>query len=197
MAYTCSDSNWHKTLMKKHFVAGILLLGLSGPAQAALSNRQKTIEDLGKGVSIALPAIAGGITLYKADRKGSLQLITQTVLTVGTAYALKSMVRERRPDGSDFQSFPSETTALAASGSSFLWRRYGWEYGLPAFAASQFVSYSRVQADKHHWYDTLASSGIAFGYGYLITTPLKKRYNIDSQLEPAPGGALVRLSYDF
>ncbi len=185
--------------MKKHLIAVLLcpLLALCEPAQAALSSRQKTIEDLGKGVSVALPLIAGGITLYKKDRKGSLQLITETFLTVGTAYALKSFVRERRPDGSDFHSFPSETTALAASGSSFLWRRYGWEYGLPAFAASQFVSYSRVQADKHHWYDTLASSGIAIGYGYLITTPFKKRYNINTELEPAPGGAVVRLSYDY
>ena len=32
-------------------------------------------------------------------------------------------------------------------------------------AATQFVSYSRVQADKHHWYDTLASSAIAIGDG--------------------------------
>ena len=185
--------------MNKHLAVGLLcpMLALCEPAQAALSSRQKAIEDLGTGVSIALPVIAGGITLYKNDRKGSLQLIAETFLTVGTAYALKSIVRERRPDGSDFHSFPSETTALAASGSSFLWRRYGWEYGLPAFAASQFVSYSRVQADKHHWYDTLASSGIAIGYGYLITTPLKKRYNISTELEPARDGALVRLSYEY
>jgi len=175
----------------------LLLISWQVRAATPLTQRQKTIEDLGTGVSIALPVIAGGITLYKGDRKGSLQLITETVLTVGTAYALKNIVRERRPDGSDFHSFPSETTALAASGSSFLWGRYGWEYGLPAFAASQFVSYSRVQADKHHWYDTLASSGIAMGYGYLITTRLKRRYNISTDLEPAPGGAVVRLSYDF
>ena len=166
-------------IMKKQILAAILCAALAVPAQAAttLSKRQKTIEDLGTGVAIALPLIAGGVTLYKHDPKGSLQLITETILTVGTAYALKSIVRERRPDGSDFHSFPSETTALSASGSSFLWRRYGWEYGLPAFAATQFVSYSRVQADKHHWYDTLASSAIAVGYAYEIgitdPSPLK------------------------
>jgi hypothetical protein len=46
-------------------------------------------------------------------------------------------------------------------------------------------------------FDTLASTGIAIGYGYLITTPFKKRYNISTALEPAPGGAVVRLSYDY
>jgi membrane-associated phospholipid phosphatase len=185
--------------MQRRIAAGLACVALAWPwpAEAALSSRQKAIETLGTGVAIALPLVAGGITLYKHDRKGSLQLITETFLTVGTAYALKSFVREERPDGSDFHSFPSETTALSASGSSFLWRRYGWEYGLPAFAATQFVSYSRVQADAHHWYDTLASSAIAMGYAFAVTTPLKRRYNINTELEAAPNGALVRLSYDF
>jgi membrane-associated phospholipid phosphatase len=191
-----------KRFVKKHLIVAILCPLLALPisptwAVTPISSREKTIENLGTGVAIALPVIAGGITLFKNDRKGSLQLITETFLTVGTAYALKNIVRERRPDGSDYQSFPSDTTALAASGSSFLWRRYGWEYGLPAFAATQFVSWSRIQAKQHHWYDTLASSAIAAGYGYLITTPLKKRYNISTDLEAAPDGALVRMSYEF
>jgi len=119
----------------------------------------------------------------------------ESALTLGTVYALKNIVREQRPNGSDFKSFPSETTALSASGSSFLWRRYGWEYGLPAFAATQFVSYSRVQARQHRWYDTLASSGVAIGYSYALGTRFKKRYNVQTSLEPASDGATIRLSY--
>ena len=138
-------------------LATILLLGAAGPAFAS------GIESAGTGVAIALPVIAGGISLYQDDRTGLAQLTVDTVATVGTAYALKNIVRERRPDGSDTQSFPSDTTALAASGSSYLWGRYGWQYGLPAFVATQFVSYSRIQAKKHHWYDTLASSAIIAG----------------------------------
>ncbi|HWA70245.1 MAG TPA: phosphatase PAP2 family protein [Rhizomicrobium sp.] len=174
------------------------LLALPGTALAApLSSRQKAIETVGTGVSIALPVIAAGITLYKHDRKGLFELAAETVLTVGTAYALKNIVRERRPDGSDWQSFPSDTTALSASGSTYLWRRYGWEYGLPAFAASQFVSYSRVQADKHHWYDTLASSAIAAGYGLIVTDRFRRRTRITTELDPAPDGAVVRFSYNW
>jgi membrane-associated phospholipid phosphatase len=168
------------------------------PALAApLSGREKAIESAGTGVAIALPVIAAGITLYKHDRKGLWQLAEETVLTVGTAYALKQIVRERRPDGSDWQSFPSETTALSASGSSYLWGRYGWQYGLPALAASQFVSYSRVQADKHHWYDTLASSAIAGGYALLVTTPFERRYRVHTELEASPDGGMVHMSYTW
>ena len=59
------------------------------------------------------------------------------------------------------------------------------------------MSYSRVQADKHHWYDTLASSAIAGGYALLVTTPLEKRYRIHTELEASPDGGVVHMSYNF
>ena len=162
-----------------------------------LSRTRKDIESLGTGVAIALPVTAAGIAWFKHDRVGLAQLAVEGVLTVGTVYALKNIVREERPDGSNDQSFPSETTAAAASGSSFLWGRYGWEYGLPAEAATAFVSFSRVEARQHRWYDTLASSAIAAGYGMILTTPFKRKYNIDTSLNASPDGGFVRMSYKW
>jgi membrane-associated phospholipid phosphatase len=175
----------------------VLLLVLLPGGFAPQAVSADTLESVGTGVAIALPVLAGGITLYKHDRMGSAQLVAETLLTVGTAYGLKQVVRERRPDGSDYQSFPSDTTALAASGSSFLWGRYGWQYGLPAFALTQFVSFTRVNARKHHWYDTMASSALAAGYGYIVTTPFQKRYNVTTSLDAAPDGGMLHLSYNF
>jgi membrane-associated phospholipid phosphatase len=157
----------------------------------------KALTTAGTGVAIALPLIAGGISVYKDDWAGVGQLAVDTVATVGTVYALKNIVRERRPDGSDWQSFPSDTTALGASGSSYLWARYGWQYGLPAFAASQFVSFTRVDAKKHHWYDTAASSLIAIGYSQIFTTRFRERYNVYTDLDASPDGAMLRVAYDF
>jgi membrane-associated phospholipid phosphatase len=171
-----------------------VLLALLAPLPAMAESK---LETAGTATAIALPVIAGGITLLKHDRKGTLQLFIETALTVGTAYGLKQIVHEQRPDGSDYKSFPSETTALGASGAAFLWGRYGWEYGLPAYAATGFVAYSRVESRQHHWYDTLASGVLASGYGYFVTTPLKRRYNINTQLTPFSDGGAVRLSYDF
>jgi membrane-associated phospholipid phosphatase len=182
-------------------VLWVLLLGASSPVYAAsinttpLTSTQKNIETLGTGVAIALPLTAAGITLYQDDTMGFAQLTAETIFTVGTAYALKNIVHEERPNGTDDQSFPSATSALASSGSAFLWGRYGWEYGLPALALSQLVSYSRVQAREHHWYDTLASSGIAAGYGYILTTPFKKRFGVDTRLSASPHGAFLSFAY--
>jgi membrane-associated phospholipid phosphatase len=181
----------------------LILFCVASQAQAftvnttPLSKTRKDIETLGTGVAIALPIAAAGIAWYKRDRVGLAQLAVEGVLTVGTVYALKNIVREERPDGSDDKSFPSETTAVAASGSSFLWGRYGWEYGLPAEAATAFVSYSRVQARAHRWYDTLASSAIAAGYGMVLTTPFKRKYNIDTSLNASPDGGFVQMSYKW
>ena len=169
----------------------VALLALAQPVQAA------TTDTIGTGVAIALPLTAAGIAASKRDWNGMVDLGLTTVATVGTAFALKQIIKERRPDGSDFKSFPSDTTALAASGSSFLWARYGWQYGLPAFAATQFVSWTRVDAKKHRWHDTAASSLIAIGYSMLIT-PRFSKYKIYTELESTPyGGNMVRFAYNF
>jgi membrane-associated phospholipid phosphatase len=175
--------------------AGAASLVVTTPAP--LSSSEKNIESLGTAVAIALPLIAGSYSVYQDDWTGVAQLIGETGLTVGTSLVLKQFVREERPNESDFSSFPSNTTALAASGSSYLWGRYGWEYGLPALAATAFVAYSRVQAKEHHWYDTLASEAISAGYGYIVTTPFQKRYNVYTDLSASPNGAAVRLSYNW
>ena len=159
----------------RNVLAALLLLLAGTPALAS------GVESMGTGVAIALPLVAGGISLYKDDRTGLAQLTVDTLATVGTAYALKNIVREQRPDKSDFQSFPSDTSALAFAPAQFLWDRYGWQYGVPAYAAAIFVGYSRIDAKKHHWYDVAASAGFAFGFSKIFTT----RYR-------APGLALWR-----
>lgn len=161
-----------------------------------------TTETAGTAVAIALPLVATGITVYKNDWKGTAQLFTVTALTVGTAYGLKHLVRECRPfakpcspGGPNWDSFPSDTSALASGPSSFLWARYGWQYGVPAFMASTFVGYSRVHAKKHNWWDTLTSTGIAIGYNQIFTTRFKKDTGFYSSLDGNTEGAYVSVGY--
>jgi membrane-associated phospholipid phosphatase len=171
-------------------LAALLLLVATVPA---LADR---IETAGVGVAVALPVIAGGISLYKDDRTGLAELTVDTLATVGTAYALKNIVREQRPDKSDFQSFPSDTAALAFAPAQYLWDRYGWEYGLPAYGAALFTGYSRIEAKKHHWYDVAASEGFAFGFSKIFTTRYRApglRYGADV----SPDGGYLHLSYNF
>src|ERR1700716_3968854 len=129
-------------------------------ATPALANGVKTAGEIFR---IALPVAAGGYSLYKEDYDGVLQLTVSEVISEGTSLVLQHFIKERRPDKSDWHSFPSDSTAVAFSAASFLQIRYGWNYGLPAYAVAAFVGYSRVDAKKHHWGDVLAGAVLGWG----------------------------------
>src|SRR5258707_879194 len=171
----------------REIFAAMVLLAVGSEAACAASS-----ESLGTDVAIALPLIAGGITLSKNDWKGTAQVTLDTVATVGLAYGLKHVIREQRPDKSDFQSMPSDTSALAFAPAQFLWDRYGWRYGVPAYAAATFVAWSRVDAQKHHWYDVTASAALAFGVSKIFTTRYQPR-GLTYGVVPTEGGAYASL----
>lgn len=149
----------------------------------------------GKGVAIALPILAGGATLlHDWDWQGAKELAVDEGLTIGTALLLKQIVREQRPDHSDFRSFPSLTTAVAAAPAAYLWDRYGWEYGVPAYLATGYVGYSVVNDREHHWWDAVASVGIAWTWSRLVTSQWHER-GLDTDAYASSQGAYVKLTY--
>ena len=174
-------------------IAGAALLA----GFAATDTRANTVESAGTDVAIALPIVAGGISVVKDDWTGVAQLVVDTGLTVGTAYALKHVVREERPDHSGFDSFPSDTAALASAPAAYLWDRYGWQYGLPAYLAVGFVDYSRVDARKHHWWDVVTSTAMAWGYSQLITTEFRPNRRFTTGLYISPAGGYVVAKYQW
>lgn len=144
-------------------LATVLILG-AVPADASDS-----VETAGEILRIALPVAAGGLSLYKEDYDGILQLGVSEVFAGGTSLLLERFVREQRPDKSDFRSFPSDSAAIAFSAASFLQIRYGWDYGLPAYAIAGFVGYSRVEAKKHHWGDVIAGAVLGWAASEITT----------------------------
>lgn len=179
----------------KRLLAGAVCAAMAcGSAQAASTH--KGIESAGTAVAIALPLAAAGISLaHHDDWQGIGELAESTALTVGSALILKQIVREQRPDHSDFQSFPSDTAALAFAPANYLWDRYGWEYGAPAYAAAVFVGYSRVDAKKHHWYDVAASAALAFGFNYALVTPYHNRYQFYASADPDEIGVHFQMNW--
>ena len=91
------------------------------------------------------------------------------VIAEGVSFGLSHVVREQRPNKSDWHSFPSDSTAVSFSAASYLQIRYGWDYGLPAYALAAFVGYSRVEAKEHHWGYVLAGAVIGWGASELTT----------------------------
>lgn len=91
-------------------------------------------------------------------------------VTEGATEVLKMIVRERRPDGSDYRSFPSGHTSLSFAAAGYLQKRYGWQWGLPATAVAALVGFSRVESKSHHWYDVVAGAALGEASAYFLTT---------------------------
>lgn len=179
----------HRTAL---LLAVILLAEISAEGACASS---KTVETAGQVVAFGLPAAAGALSLYRDDEAGLLELGSSWLITVGSTYALSHIVRERRPDGSDFHSFPSDTSASAFSAANYLWMRYGWSWVVPAYALATFAGYSRVQAEKHHWYDVAASGVIALGVNYAIVTRFRPSSRYSLSAGASPDGFEAHVSY--
>jgi membrane-associated phospholipid phosphatase len=80
--------------------------------------------------------VAAGMTILRRDSVGAVQLAESVALTEGVTVALKYTIHERRPNGRNNHSFPSGHTSFAFSSAEFLRERYGWEYGIPAYAVA-------------------------------------------------------------
>ena len=130
------------------------------------------IVSAGNILQYVLPATAGGMTVIYRDWQGTLQFGESFLLTEGVTYGLKYTVNETRPNGGH-QSFPSAHTSVSFCGAEFLRKRYGWEYGIPAYAAASFVAYSRVDAREHYPHDVIAGAAIGIISTYIFTRPYK------------------------
>jgi len=131
-----------------------------------------SIETAGDVLMIALPAAAAGLTLSFRDDQGALEFGKSAALALGVTYGLKYTIDARRPNG-DARSFPSAHASISFSSAEFMRKRYGWNYGIPAYVTATFVAYSRVESDQHYTRDVIAGAAIGIMSGYLFTQPYK------------------------
>ncbi|MEZ4810169.1 MAG: phosphatase PAP2 family protein [Allomuricauda sp.] len=135
------------------------------------------LEDTGDILQIALPVSAGIITLLEEDYEGTKQLALSYGSTMALTYALKYTIRKQRPEGRLlYDSFPSGHTSSAFSGASFIQRRYGWKYGLPAYILASITAVSRMEGPDgyHDIWDVMAGAFVGIGSTHLFTKPYEK-----------------------
>jgi len=151
------------------------------------------IASAGDILQIALPITAAGLTLAYWDGKGAIEFGESASVTLGVTYALKYGVNETRPDGGH-QSFPSAHTSISFSAAEFMRKRYGWGYGVPAYALASFVAYSRVEAREHYPHDVIAGAAIGIVSSYIFTRPYKG-WRVQADADGRYWG--IRLSRNF
>ncbi len=129
------------------------------------------ITDIITGV-IPLGALA--VTYFSDDELGQKQWYRNTglnlLLTSVARLGFNETKLGERPNGGEY-GFPSGHESFVMSGAAFLGERYGWKWGLPAYAGAIYVGYVRVHRDKHHFRDVLASGALSYGVALLTVTP--------------------------
>lgn len=148
-------------------------------------------------IAVALPAAALAGTLCMKDWKGLVQGVETAAVTAGVTYLLKYTVKEPRPDGSDHYSFPSGHSAVSFASATYLQRRYGWKFGVPAYILSCYVGWGRCFARRHYWYDVLAGGAIGAGSALIFTRPWAQKHNLN--ISPVSDGRSIGIyaSFDF
>ncbi len=180
-----------KSMIKKFLIIGVLFLYF----QPTFS-QNKTVETSGDVLIIVLPATAISSALFIGDKKGAWQFTKGFLVNGVVSFGLKSIIEKERPDMSDTNSFPSAHTSIAFQSASFVQRRYGWKYGIPAYVLASYTGYSRIEAKKHDIVDVLAGSAIGLGSTYLFTTPYQQEH-MELTYSSGDGNYLIGFRYKF
>lgn len=170
-----------------------LVAGVEVRATDFVAARIDGLTNTGDAMAYVLPAAAFGLAAYFKDGDGAWQFAESAGITMAVTAGLKYSIHTRRPDG-DPHSFPSGHAAITFSSAEFVRKRYGWQYGVPAYVFASFVGYSRVRAHQHYVRDVVAGATIGIAATYIVTRPYHGWY-IHPELEAGYRG--FRVSREF
>ncbi len=152
------------------------------------------VETAGDIILATLPATAIATTLLIKDHEGLGQFAEGFFLNQILTFSLKGIIGKERPDGDGFDSFPSGHTSTTFQSASFIQRRYGWKYGIPAYALASFTGFSRINADRHDIADVLVGAALGIGCTYAFTTPYEKQ---DYQISLTGGTDSIMIGFNY
>ncbi|RYX86356.1 phosphatase PAP2 family protein [bacterium] len=125
------------------------------PAWAKFASGTGSLVYLAAGT--LLPLIEDGKEGKQHALRTADALITSTLITE----ALKTVTHEKRPDGSDYKSFPSghSTAAFAVA---TMQAHYHPRQALFWYGGATIISASRVTLDRHYTHDVIAGAAVGF-----------------------------------
>ena len=127
-------------------------------------------ENTGTNIMYALPLITIGTLAYLKDKEGAIEFGKSFLTNIAVTGILKEVTHQRRPNGGCCKSFPSGHTSVSFQSATFIHKRYGLKYAVPAYIAATYVGYTRVVADKHYTKDVVAGAVLGIASSWYFTT---------------------------
>ncbi len=190
--------------IKNYIIAAFMAILMMYPFQLRAeeatftpTRAQKGIRTSTDVVAVALPAAALATTLIQQDWEGLKEGAFTAAATAGATLILKYSIKENRPDFSNTHSFPSGHSSVTFAAATYIGRRYGWKWSIPAYALSTYTAWGRVYGKKHHWWDVAAGAAIGAASAMIFTHPYMRKH--EAALVPAVSetSAGVVLSFAF
>lgn len=156
----------------------ILILLCLALTKTNLIAQEFNYEKIGDHLQIALPTGAFISTfIWADDQNAQLQFMKSMGTSFLTTHILKRVINKERPNGRDY-SFPSGHTSAAFTGAAFIEKRYGYKAGIPVYLLASYVGWSRVNANKHDYWDVLGGIIIGYGSAYNFTKKINKKIDL-------------------
>jgi membrane-associated phospholipid phosphatase len=142
-------------------LAGLTLIA---PARADSTERNvaKFASDGGNLAYLAAGALLPLATDGQYGKNHTLRVVDSALASMAVTEGLKAIVREKRPDSNEHDSFPSghATAAFAvATAQSALHPRQAPYW----FAGAAVIGWSRIRLNRHHVGDVVAGAAVGIG----------------------------------
>jgi hypothetical protein len=121
-------------------------------------------------------------------RDRSMIYLLSNVFVNGITYPLKKITHQMRPDGSNYNSFPSGHTAEAFASAEFLRQEYkdvSPLYGVAGYLMASTTGFLRMYNNKHWFGDVIAGAGIGMlstKLAYWIYPGIKRKLFHDKEI---------------
>ena len=178
------------------YLLGLMLLTVLGFSGENVNAQSTIIEATGDVLLFVMPATALTSTLVVEDYKGTWQFAKGFAMNQVISIGLKHAINKRRPLNNGDYAFPSGHTSTAFQSAAFIQKRYGWHYGIPAYALAGFTGFSRINAKRHDGWDVLAGALVGIGSAYLFTTPYQQEH-FELSFKSGDGDYLIGIIYKY
>lgn len=166
----------YKQLIIPSILIGYGVIGLESDQLIGYNHniREEVQEDIDQKITIDdFSQYAPMLSVYALNAAGiggehnlgdrTIIMATSYLFVAASVTGLKHIVKEERPDGSSFNSFPSGHTATAFSGAEFLWQEYKdkniW-YGISGYIVAAGTGAFRMYNNRHWLTDVATGAGI-------------------------------------